>query len=178
MKWFKCCCCKAEKGEDSFFRDRYRPSGRKPRCKVCEKLYLDPENRKRYEKEYRHKNRERRAFIVRKSVNKNKVHHQEILAQYRKTERFKINHRKHGATRRALERGAFIEIVDYMEIYIKANGFCEYCNKIIDFSEVEFDHYIPISKGGLHKKDNMKCSCLPCNRSKGNKMPEVWEVRH
>ena len=37
-----------------------------------------------------------------------------------------------------------------------------------------FDHYIPISKGGLHTTENIRVSCGYCNRSKGSKMPEVY----
>jgi len=40
------------------------------------------------------------------------------------------------------------------------------------FSAVEFDHYIPIAKGGKHERNNIRVSCLQCNRSKAAKVPE------
>lgn len=176
MKWFECCHCKQDKKEDDFFRDKYRPSGRKPRCKKCEKLYLDKDKRKIYEGEYRKKHPEKRSKILAKYYQKNKDQHKAIQDKYRQTEAFKSNHRKHTTARRARMNNAFIEHVDYQEIYNSAKGLCFYCGIKLEYKEAEFDHYIPLAKGGLHEKKNIRCSCMFCNRSKGAKMPE--EVNH
>lgn len=52
---------------------------------------------------------------------------------------------------------------------------CSICKKL-NFYEINIDHYIPLSKNGKHKKDNLRISCERCNKSKGNKMPEQWEA--
>ena len=168
----KCCHCEQDKKEDDFFRDKYRPSGRKPRCKECEKLYLDKDKRKIYEKEYRKKYPEKRSNILSKYYQKNKDQHRAVQDRYRQTESFKVNHKKHCTARRARMNNAFIEHVDYQEIYDSAKGLCFYCGIKLEYKEAEFDHYIPLAKGGLHEKKNMRCSCMFCNRSKGAKMPE------
>jgi 5-methylcytosine-specific restriction endonuclease McrA len=35
------------------------------------------------------------------------------------------------------------------------------------------DHFIPKSKGGSNSKDNIVCSCIPCNNKKGNFLAAV-----
>ena len=52
------------------------------------------------------------------------------------------------------------------------NYTCMYCGNKKGVFEV--DHFIPISKGGEDKEDNLVCSCRKCNRSKYNKLPEIW----
>lgn len=44
---------------------------------------------------------------------------------------------------------------------------CAYC--ATEGAKLEMDHVTPISKGGTHTADNIVPSCVPCNRSKGNK---------
>lgn len=36
------------------------------------------------------------------------------------------------------------------------------------------DHYIPLSRGGLHEADNLRISCRSCNCRKHNKMPDEF----
>ena len=172
MRSFKCCYCYKIKQDICFYRDKSRPSGYKPRCKECEKLYKNYKLRRKYEKQYRENNPEKRRVIMRNWNQKNKVDYCKTLSDYRKTKQFRINHRKHAATRRARMNNVFIESVDFFEIYKIADRECEYCGKSLSFDEAEFDHYIPISRGGLHEKSNIRCSCMVCNRSKGATMPE------
>jgi len=172
MMYIKCCYCKKYKFFLYFYKDKSKPSGFKPRCKECEKLYINRKNRRLYEKKYRKKYPEKRRKILKKYYKNNKEKHKITQSKYRKTEQYKINHRKHVNKRRALMKNAFVEDVDYYEIYIKYNCKCVYCNKNLTFDEVEFDHFIPISKGGFHEKKNIKSSCLKCNRSKGAQMPQ------
>lgn len=39
----------------------------------------------------------------------------------------------------------------------------------------EFDHVLPISKGGSHHPSNVVIACARCNRSKRDKRLGVWE---
>lgn len=58
----------------------------------------------------------------------------------------------------------------------KQNNKCYHCEVELDFSikgTVNLDHYIPLSKGGLHSITNVVWSCASCNKSKGNKMPKA-----
>jgi len=47
---------------------------------------------------------------------------------------------------------------------------CIYCGKPAKHA----DHYIPLTRGGLHCKDNIVPACLHCNLSKNNHMPDEW----
>lgn len=172
MKWFKCCFCNKILDESYFYKDKSKTSGYKPRCKKCDRLSLDIQKRKEYERNYRIKNYQKRKDIVLRSIRKNIEHHKNIQTQYRKTDNFHILHRKHGATRRARMANAFIEQVNYQEIYLQANKKCYYCGIDLLFSNAEFDHYIPISKGGKHEFSNIKCSCIKCNRAKAASLPQ------
>ena len=74
------------------------------------------------------------------------------------------------------EIGEFDENVTLYNVYVKYNGICQHCGKMIDFnSDVQaddypsIDHVIPLSKGGVHKWDNVQLLCRGCNCKKSNK---------
>lgn len=45
---------------------------------------------------------------------------------------------------------------------------CQYCGSTTD---LEIDHIVPISKGGVTKEDNLQTLCHSCNINKGNIIP-------
>lgn len=45
---------------------------------------------------------------------------------------------------------------------------CQHCNKKLEDSEVEFDHIIPIAKGGNSEEHNLRLTCFGCNRDKSD----------
>jgi|ERR1035437_5694981 5-methylcytosine-specific restriction endonuclease McrA len=53
---------------------------------------------------------------------------------------------------------------------------CHWCHKFFPPSEIEFDHIMPISKGGRHALENMCPACIHCNRSKGAKVILDYEI--
>lgn len=172
MKWFKCCHCGEEKDESFFYRDKSRPTGRKSRCKSCEKLYIDRQARRDYEKSYRLCNKERRAEIVRKSMEANKEHHKKKRQEYLLTDAGIAAYRKYTQKRYALRKSAHVEDVDIRALYEAANGKCFYCRCDVGFHDMHIDHFIPIAKGGRHESSNLRVSCPRCNLSKGAKLPE------
>lgn len=51
------------------------------------------------------------------------------------------------------------------------DGFkCKKCGANGGESQLEIDHIVPVSRGGLTEKDNLQTLCFPCNRGKGNKI--------
>ncbi len=64
----------------------------------------------------------------------------------------------------------------YRELILEANNnHCAYCNKKVTISEMEADHVFPFHRGGKTTFNNMVCSCIKCNRSKGTKL---WRVKY
>lgn len=53
-----------------------------------------------------------------------------------------------------------------MELY---QNRCGYCGNKVSFHTVEYDHFVPISKGGQTVPSNMIPSCVTCNRGVNGK---------
>jgi len=49
------------------------------------------------------------------------------------------------------------------------NNQCQICGKVLKDNEIEFDHVIPISKGGSSEESNVRVTCFECNRDKSDK---------
>ncbi|HVM96129.1 MAG TPA: HNH endonuclease [Candidatus Acidoferrales bacterium] len=62
-------------------------------------------------------------------------------------------------------------------IYGRDRSTCQYCGKTFPRSELNLDHVIPRSQGGLSRWDNVVCSCHSCNRRKGGRTPEEAGMR-
>jgi 5-methylcytosine-specific restriction endonuclease McrA len=82
----------------------------------------------------------------------------------------RANNRK---MRRQLIRDAGSLTKDEWEA-IKAdyNHCCAYCGDRPD--KLTQDHVIPVSRGGLHTRDNIVPACHPCNASKRDRTPDEW----
>lgn len=85
----------------------------------------------------------------------------------------KANWRK----RKALKRGAQrAETIYHDSIFRRDNYICQLCMKPVnpalaypDPFSASLDHRIPVVDGGNHTRDNVQCSHLRCNLSKGRK---------
>jgi hypothetical protein len=51
---------------------------------------------------------------------------------------------------------------------------CCYCGKHCTLEEVDFDHIIPLARGGSPCLDNIGFPCAPCNARKGDMRPEEF----
>lgn len=51
---------------------------------------------------------------------------------------------------------------------------CHWCQAMLTLETSTLDHVIPISRGGLNNPNNMVLACEPCNKGRGNAMPEVY----
>ena len=54
-------------------------------------------------------------------------------------------------------------------VFARDNWTCQYCGSR---SNLTVDHVIPRSKGGASSWDNIVASCAPCNRRKGDHLPD------
>jgi 5-methylcytosine-specific restriction endonuclease McrA len=57
-------------------------------------------------------------------------------------------------------------------IYARDNNTCQYCGRRLPRTELNLDHVLPRSRGGLSTWENVVCSCHSCNRRKGGRTPE------
>ncbi len=56
-----------------------------------------------------------------------------------------------------------------LRIVRRDNYLCQICGRHLRDDEIEFDHIIPISKGGSSEEQNLRLTCLKCNRKRGNR---------
>jgi hypothetical protein len=65
-------------------------------------------------------------------------------------------------------RGRYIPFATKMRVVRRDNYTCQHCGKHLRDDEVEFDHIIPISKGGSSEEHNVRLTCFDCNREKSD----------
>lgn len=54
---------------------------------------------------------------------------------------------------------------------------CHWCKTMIDLDTSTIEHVIPLDRGGLDNDNNRTLACEPCNRLRGNSMPELKEKK-
>ena len=66
-----------------------------------------------------------------------------------------------------------VTIEQMHELFAKHSGICDLCDEPMEFAEVNIDHKITISKGGIHTIDNMQLVHKSCNGIKRDKDNEL-----
>lgn len=75
--------------------------------------------------------------------------------------------REYEARRYALKRGTRAGRISYEAIRKAAKGLCGICRfDIRVYDAVEFDHIIPLARGGTHTQGNIQLAHADCNRRK------------
>jgi 5-methylcytosine-specific restriction endonuclease McrA len=64
-----------------------------------------------------------------------------------------------------------------LNIYARDRNTCQYCGRKPQRAELNLDHVIPRSRGGVTSWENVVCSCVPCNLRKGGRTPEEAHMR-
>lgn len=176
-----CFACKTTKPLEAFARNRTRPDGRHNECRECNaarhKRYYASHAEQVQEHIRQHrvhtygwyeKNRERCKQYYRSNF--------ERIKEYKKQNRKSYNYdplkrKELYARRRArLRRARQIERIDRVAIIERDNSTCYLCGRVLKPPEIELDHVIPISRGGLHIATNLKVACRTCNARKYNKL--------
>jgi hypothetical protein len=66
-------------------------------------------------------------------------------------------------------RGRYIPFHIKIRVVRRDNYTCQICGKHLLDNEVEFDHVIPISKGGSSEEHNIRLTCYRCNQDKNDR---------
>lgn len=114
------------------------------------------EEKSRYDKEYRERNREKVLFRAMKWNRNNPEKRRAIVSNYRDR-------------RRSQEDGG-ISSADLSEWISSQIKICYWCGRKCEES-FHVDHYVPLSRGGKHEADNLVIACPPCNIRKNAKDP-------
>ena len=134
----KCNKCKCVKNLDNFYRNKSRKDGHDTWCKECSN---------EYSKKYYNKNSDkikRRIKQWNEKIKTNSIY----------------SYIKRYLTKRKAVINASVE--DIIGLYNK-NPNCYYCGKSLDYTEISFDHKIPLSRNGTKTIDNIALSCKNCN---------------
>ncbi len=84
-------------------------------------------------------------------------------------DKYRANYLKQSAVRRARKAATSIGPVDLTEVLRRHGPWCHICDQEIeDDSVLEFDHVVPLSRGGAHVEGNIRPSHRTCNRKKYN----------
>jgi 5-methylcytosine-specific restriction endonuclease McrA len=62
-------------------------------------------------------------------------------------------------------------------IFARDNNTCQYCGRRLPRTELNLDHVVPRSQGGISTWQNIVCSCHDCNRKKGGRTPEQANMK-
>ena len=54
-----------------------------------------------------------------------------------------------------------LSVQDWLDVLERDNKQCQVCLSTLN---IELDHIVPLSRGGVNKKENIRVSCRKCNR--------------
>jgi len=64
--------------------------------------------------------------------------------------------------------GRYIPRHTMLKVVRRDNNQCQECGRLLKDNEIEFDHIIPMSKGGSTEEHNLRLTCFDCNRDKSD----------
>lgn len=89
----------------------------------------------------------------------------------RNPDKARINGRANTSRRRARMKCAEVLPIDYEAVQRRSNWLCGICDQAIaEGSDFDYDHIIPIAKGGAHSTNNLQMAHPICNRRKSDRM--------
>jgi 5-methylcytosine-specific restriction endonuclease McrA len=179
-----CFVCRQDLPRSAFIKSTGRPDGLYPYCRKCDSAKrralkeADPERLQILIER-------KRAYDAAYNASRKKQNCERVLARYRadpervkqrvrdwqkanpeRTRAYKANTK---AQRRAVERSGLTgrELLAWKRAQAKV---CHWCGKKCA-KRFHVDHYVPLSKGGLHVVENLVISCTTCNLEKHAKDP-------
>lgn len=141
--------------------------------------FKDPEAQRAYFKAYDLARKEKRAVDWRRryALNPDTFKAYQVAYRAKNREALKVKRqldrerdRERSARKRALKRKSYVEPISFAAILRAANGVCGICRKPFDLFGIDFDHIIPLARGGPHIASNIQATHARCNRAKGAKV--------
>lgn len=179
-----CRICQQEKPIEQFYKSRLAPNGYSRECKACndtrkrawvtahpEKVRMqkmrnyDPEEKRQYNQTYYQINRDPMNDYSHHYYEQNRAKLREKGKEWQQANLLKC--KEYNDRRRAIKRQATVEKVSYERILERDQGWCYICEKPIrDGQKINFDHVIPLERGGAHNEQNIKLTHATCNNRK------------
>ena len=128
--------------------------------KITKRRIAQSDNAREYQRDFRKANKESFANYIREWLRTTEG--KEYIAR-------RNFHRRSSVLRTPVKQ--LLNSAQWREIKLKFHNACAYCG-IPESSSVKLtrDHLIPVTKGGLHTKENIVPACQPCNARKGVKL--------
>lgn len=76
-------------------------------------------------------------------------------------------------TREPRREGRYIPREFMLKVVRRDNHVCQSCGKYVMDDKIEFDHIIPLSKGGPTSVENLRLLCRACNKKKSNAIDDL-----
>lgn len=76
-------------------------------------------------------------------------------------------------TRVARRQGRYIPREIMLRVVRRDDQMCQVCFTYVPDNEIEFDHIIPVSRGGPTTIENLRVLCQRCNRTRSNDTAEL-----
>lgn len=115
------------------------------------------------------KHKRAQAIYMKRWRAKNLAHARFLNVKWRleNPQKARLLKRNTEARRRTRLRNNTIELFSYNEILLRDGYKCHICGRRVAKKDVSFDHLIPVSKGGAHRRDNVAIAHLKCNLKRG-----------
>jgi len=173
----QCSKCDAIKPASAFYKDRRRQDGLRSECKMCTEAAQKEYNNTHSEeiaaqhKKYRLAHREKIVAYYKRWLQGHRAEKMSSDKEYQKAHPEKCATRD--KRRRARKLLATVESFDMQDVWKRNGEFCAYCGAT---ENLEVDHIVALSQGGVHSLDNLTVACRSCNASKDAKDLKEWQL--
>ena len=186
-----CTKCHIEKPmtNEYFAINKRQSSGFHPSCKECKRQkdkidYATNPNPRLIQAKIWHKNNRERKRLYDRAYREQNF---ERIAAKKKAD-FEIYKAKNQLKVRAMSAANAhkrrtlltnqIAAKDLISLTNRFGNRCAYCRTVFSVeNKLEFDHVVPLSRGGRHSIGNLLPACLLCNRNKSYKFVMEWRLR-
>lgn len=153
----------------------WREANKERHKQLQEQSYLrNIDKRNAYHQNYRKQNKDAISEKRRAKYELDKEHIISKVVAWQRSH--KENRRVQSNKRRAAKQGAesSLSLTQWDEILSMYSHSCCYCSSK---SNITQDHWIPLSRGGKHSKDNVVPACRSCNSRKGKMTGDEYFAR-